>query len=89
MARKKARVKTEAIVECSFLIPLCRDQDLSDGKPQAKESWRWLNGELFLRFQGRMVAPGTYQGAYEDPDTREMVIDESRVYCCNSGNPAR
>jgi hypothetical protein len=46
----------------------------------ATKVWRWLDAELFLRFGGRTVAPGFYQGFYADPDTGEKVADESRKF---------
>jgi hypothetical protein len=66
------------IVECSFLIPICRDAILSDGQAHKAETWEQLFSELFARFGGRTVAPGLYAGAYRDPGTGAEVGDESR-----------
>jgi hypothetical protein len=68
------------LVECSFFIPLTRDANLSDGAAHPAEAWQWLDNELFIRFQGRTIAPGEYQGFYRDPDTRQQVGDNSRRY---------
>jgi len=65
------------LVECSFLIPLRRDANLSDGAVHSPEIWEWLNNELYDRFGGRTVAPGEYHGSYRDPDTGEQVADAS------------
>ena len=65
------------LVECSFLIPVRRDANLSDGKIHAPELWAWRDEELLDRFYGRTVAPGRYEGFYVDPDTQEKVSDES------------
>ncbi|HEY2412919.1 MAG TPA: hypothetical protein VGI40_11785 [Pirellulaceae bacterium] len=66
-----------SFVECSFLIPVCRDANLSDGSPHLRAAWQWLDSELFDRFGGRTKAPGEYHGFYRDPDTEEQVADES------------
>lgn len=68
------------IVECSFLIPIRRDSNLSDGQEHPAEAWRWLLDELFLQFGGATVAPGLYEGLYTDPDTGERVGDQCRKY---------
>jgi len=68
------------LLECSFLIPLKRDTNLSDGQPHAPERWEWLYDELFDRFRGVTFPPLTYLGVYEDPDTHSRVRDESKKY---------
>lgn len=68
------------IIECSFLVPLCRDANLSDGKPHEGRYWTWLDATLHGAFGGRTTAPGFYHGTYTDPDTGERVADESRKY---------
>lgn len=64
-------------LECSFLVPLRRDANLSDGAMHEQTAWEWLDNELFERFGGGTMAPGTYQGFYTDPDTHQRVTDES------------
>ena len=66
-----------AVIECTFLVPLARDANLSDGSKHPAEAWEWLDNELFVRFSGGTMAPGTYQGFYRDPDTGQRVNDES------------
>ena len=68
------------IVECSFFIPIVRDSNLSDGLIHKLETWQKLSDELFTRFGGRTMAPGTYSGAYRDPNTGLEVTDESRKF---------
>jgi hypothetical protein len=68
------------IIECSFLIPLRRDANLSDGEEHEKRYWEWLDAALHGAFGGRTIAPGIYRGAYTDPDTHERVADESIKY---------
>lgn len=70
----------EALVECSFLIPIRRDANLSDGAVHSPEAWGWLGDELFTQFHGRTLAPGLYEGSYQDPDTKQRVSDEARRY---------
>jgi hypothetical protein len=70
----------EALVECSFLIPMRRDSNLSDGEVHSTDAWEWLDDELYARFGGRTVAPGLYEGFYQDPDTKQRVSDQSRKY---------
>jgi hypothetical protein len=67
-------------LECSFLIPVRRDVHLSDGGEHDADSVDWLTTELFDRFQGATIAPGRYQGFYQDPDTHTRVSDESFKY---------
>src|SRR4051794_23292372 len=64
-------------VECSFLIPLKRDQNLSDGQLHDQEAWGWLEFELFQRFGGWTSSADSYSGVYTDPDTGRMVSDKS------------
>ncbi|MFQ5731192.1 MAG: hypothetical protein ACE5KM_04460 [Planctomycetaceae bacterium] len=66
--------------ECSFLIPICGDANLSDGDPHPVEYWEWLFDELFERFGGGTLAPGMWEGFYTDPDSGTRVSDESRKY---------
>ena len=67
-------------LECSFLIPIRRDANLSDGGEHDPDTIDWLTTELFSRFQDATIAPGRYQGFYEDPDTHARVSDESYKY---------
>lgn len=71
---------SEVRVECSFLIPIRRDALLSDGRRHSTKTWRWLDEELYIRFGGRTIAPGLYQGFYADPHTGQQVADESRKF---------
>ena len=68
------------LIECSFLIPLHRDSNLSDGRVHDPATRDWLTTELFNRFGGGTTAPGIYQGFYRDPDTLQQVADESFKY---------
>ncbi len=70
----------EPLMECSFLIPISRDVNLSDGGPHDPAVWGWLDDELFIRCGGRTLAPGLYEGFYTDPDTAERVPDQSRKF---------
>ena len=63
--------------ECSFLIPLRRDKELADGEEHDPEAWRWLLDELVSRFSGGRRGNHTESGFYTDPDTGEIVWDES------------
>ena len=63
------------MIECSFLIPLCRDANLSDGGEHEKWLWTWLDVELYRRFGGGTQAEGLYEGFYIDPDTNKKVTD--------------
>ncbi len=68
------------LLECSFLIPIRRDANQSDGKLHESGIWEWLDDELLERFQGVTFSPLTYRGAYVDPDTLERVFDDSKKY---------
>ena len=63
------------LVECSFLIPLRRDANLSDGALHPAEAWEWLDNELYCRFSGGTMAPGEYYGSYQDL----IRVNESRM----------
>lgn len=71
---------TEPLLECTFLIPLRRDANLSDGSFHKPETWDWFTTQLVNRFRGWTAAPGAYHGYYEDPDTHQRVADESYKY---------
>ncbi len=71
---------TAALLECSFLIPIWRDRNLSDGELHKREAWRWLRTLLYRRFEGATFAPGLHSGVYKDPDTGKPVEDKSRKY---------
>ena len=68
------------LIECSFLIPLYGDDDLSAGELHATDAWEWLTDELFSRFGGVTVAPGEWIGSYTDPETGQRVEDKSRKF---------
>jgi hypothetical protein len=68
------------LLECSFLIPVRRDANLSDGQLHDPGMWDWFTNELHERFGAQTAAPGLYVGSYEDPDTHERVTDESFKY---------
>jgi hypothetical protein len=72
MARKR-------LVECSFLIPIQRDEGLSDGGTHSRRAWNWLENEL-MQFGGATRAGELYHGWYLDPDTRRPVRDRSKKY---------
>jgi len=71
--------------ECSFLIPIVRDANLSDGEPHTIEAWDWLTDELWERFGGATMAPGFYEGFYRDPDSGERVSDKSSKFIVATG----
>ena len=70
----------ERILECTFLIPIYGDQDLSDGEEHRADEWGWLADNTFLLFGGGTRAPGLYDGFYTDPDSGNRVNDQSRKY---------
>lgn len=72
MARKR-------LVECSFLIPIRQDRNLSDGKLHSPASWQWLNDKL-SEFGGATRVTALQEGWYPDPDSGERVTDRSRRY---------
>jgi hypothetical protein len=67
------------LLECSFLIPIRRDRNLSDGKRHRKETWDWLEGRLYV-LGGATQATQLYSGWYVDSDTGKRVDDDSRKY---------
>ncbi len=69
-----------AILECSFLIPLKRDSNLSDGRKHKPACWLELETEMFLRFDGATRDAGKCRGFYRDPDTGEKMDDDSWRY---------
>jgi hypothetical protein len=71
---------TNQLLECSFLIPVRRDLDVSDGRQHEDESWQWLQSSLLLRFEGVTPDRGTLDGFYKDPDTGKIVTDRSYRY---------
>ena len=67
------------MLECSFLIPLRRDKNLSDGKLHRRAAWKWLDDQL-MKFEGGTTALELYEGWYTDPDTGKRVTDQSRKF---------
>lgn len=67
-------------MECSFLIPLNTDTDLSTGEPHATPSWEWLTDRLWTGFGGGTIPQCVYEGFYTDPDTGQRVSDQSRKF---------
>jgi hypothetical protein len=72
-------VAGKTLLECSFLIPIRRDRNLSDGRLHRTTAWAWLESHLG-DFGGATRASGLYEGWYLDPDTEEPVRDRSRRY---------
>jgi hypothetical protein len=72
-------VARKRLLECSFLIPVRRDRNLSDGRAHATRAWAWLEDGL-LQFGGATRDTGLYEGWYVDPDTGERVKDRSCRY---------
>ena len=70
----------KSLLECSFLVPVRRDKEISDGKLHPEKRWKWLNEELFALVGGRTLAPGYYQGLWLNPKTGAPVSDESRRF---------
>ncbi len=68
-----------ALLECSFLIPIRRDRNLSDGRPHTREAWNWLDDQLY-EFEGATRANQLYEGWYRDSGTGKAVRDRSRKY---------
>ena len=44
------------------------------------ERWHYFREKLFEEFGGYTIAPGEYLGCYTDPDTHNIVSDQSRKY---------
>lgn len=71
----------DRFIECTFLIPIHQDENLSDGKPHDAEAWDWLKEQMWDYFDTPgTLAPGLYEGGYRDPDTGERILDQSRKY---------
>lgn len=66
--------------ECSFLIPLRRDAEISDGDLHALVAWQWLEQELFKCFGGLTIAPGEYEGVWKSAVSQAKVGDRCRMY---------
>ena len=67
------------MLECSFLIPIRRDKNLSDGGPHRSRDWDWLEDRL-AAFGGATRDTALHEGWYLDPGTEERVTDRSRRY---------
>jgi hypothetical protein len=72
-------VARKQLLECSFLIPIRRDRNLSDGRPHRRAAWRWLSARLY-EFGGCTRSLERYEGWYRDPDTGDRVTDQSQKY---------
>jgi hypothetical protein len=78
---RKSEVASEPrLVECSFLIPVRQDAEISSGEEHPMAVWLWLNEELYRRFDGRTLAPGLYEGLWKSSSTGLPIHDETRRY---------
>jgi hypothetical protein len=69
----------KTLLECSFLIPIRRDRDLSDGKLHRRAAWKWL--EMALGdFGGATRAKHPLEGWYLDLETGKRVRDMSKKF---------
>jgi len=68
------------LLECSFLIPVRRDANQSDGQKHDASAWQWLKSELFALFEGATRDAGLHDGFYKDPDTGQQIADKSYRY---------
>lgn len=67
--------------ECTFLIPIHRDENFSDGQLHDAAEWDWLKEQMWKLFNTPgTLAPGLYEGGYIDPDMGERVLDQSRKF---------
>jgi hypothetical protein len=73
-------------IEAEFLIPIVRDNLLSDGRKHSTKTWNLFDDQLWDLFGGVTKAPGLYEGFYRDPDSGERVRDQSRkfIVACES-----
>ncbi|MGC1275244.1 MAG: hypothetical protein WBC44_16180 [Planctomycetaceae bacterium] len=71
---------TLRVLECSFLIPLNGDIDLSSGELHSVTEWEWLTDQLWIGFGGGTVPQCFYEGFYTDPDSGQRVSDRSRKF---------
>jgi len=67
------------LVECSFLVPIHRDPETSDGAPHEQENWYWLVERLFDLFGAWTLAPGVYEGVWKSPQGT-AIPDQTRRY---------
>lgn len=73
------RVARKTLLECTFLIPLRRDKNLSDGKRHGETAWQWLEDRLYP-FRGGTCDKLPVSGWYIDRDTQSVVWDDSWRY---------
>jgi hypothetical protein len=78
-AREPHQVPQRQLLECTFLIPIRRDRNLSDGKRHNQAAWDWLENSL-SEFGGATRDAALQEGWYLDPDTGGRVTDLSRRY---------
>jgi hypothetical protein len=68
------------MIECSFLIPLRRDSEISDGASHPRRAWQWLEAELFDLATGFTIAPGEFRGKWKSTLSQSIVSDKSKKY---------
>jgi hypothetical protein len=79
LSRSPTMVATP-LLECSFLIPIRRDTEISDGELHSTKEWVWLTEALEEHFGGWTRAPGTYEGTWKSATTGRTVADQSYRY---------
>lgn len=68
------------LIQISFLIPLCEDKDIGNGKLHPTTRWTRFQRKLYAAFGAWTLAPGSYKGGYKDPDTGIEVKELSQKY---------
>lgn len=76
----KHKLKSNDLIEASFLVPVTEDKDIGTGNFHPKSRWLELEHQLFKIFKGYTLSKESYDGCWESSDTHKAVRDSSRKY---------
>ena len=69
-----------AVLECRFLVPVTADGELGDGEKHSYQKFNRFHDELIVKFGFYTRSSGEQVGCYTDPDTGNVVTDNSVEY---------
>lgn len=67
----------EKFIKTEILIPMREDKSFGTSELHSHFRWQLFKKKIFILFDGYTQCPGTYKGAWRDPDTKSKIDDDS------------
>lgn len=80
MVQTMKDVPEDALLECSFLMPIRSDGNQSNDAEREAKAWQWLESELLSSFRGIRMYRDTTLGLQRDPDSGQIVAGKLYRY---------